>query len=134
MKKDIKNRTDIELLVNIFYEKIVTDEQLGFIFQEIAKVNWSTHLPAMYNFWENIILFTGTYEGNPMNLHKHLHHITPLNETHFDRWNQLFICTVDELFEGKKANLAKQRAISISGIIKEKILEYQQGIKKIYWY
>lgn len=127
MKKDIANRTDIELLVNTFYEKVVADKQLGFIFQEIAKVNWSTHLPVMYNFWENIILCTGTYEGNPMNLHKRLHHITSLNETHFDQWESLFICTIDELFEGPKANLAKQRAISISGIIKEKILEYQQG-------
>jgi hypothetical protein len=44
----------------------------------------------------------------------------------------LFICTVDKLFEGTKANLAKQRAISISGIIKEKIFQYQLGINKIY--
>ncbi len=127
MKKDIENRTDIELLVNVFYAKVLADKQLGFIFQEMAKVNWSTHLPTMYDFWENIILYTGTYEGNPMNLHQHLHHITPLNETHFDKWNQLFLSAVDELFEGEKASLARQRALSISGIIKEKILEYQQA-------
>ncbi len=121
MKKDIKNRADIELLVNVFYSKVLADKQLGFIFQNMAKVNWSTHIPTMYNFWENIILFTGTYEGNPMNLHQHLHHITPLNESHFNQWNHLFTTTVDELFEGANASLAKQRAISISGIIAEKI-------------
>ena len=88
MKKDIENRTDIELLVNIFYAKVVKDEQLGFIFQEIAKVNWQTHLAIMYDFWENIILFTGTYQGNPMNLHQHLHHIAPLKASHFQQWNQ----------------------------------------------
>jgi len=131
MKKDIENRTDIELLVNIFYGKVLEDKQLGFIFQKMAKVDWSTHLPAMYNFWENIILCSGTYEGNPMNLHKRLHHITPLNETHFDKWNLLFISTVDELFEGGNANLTKQRAINISDIIKGKLLEYQQEIKDI---
>ncbi len=120
MKKDIKNRTDIELLVNVFYSKVLADKQLGFIFQNMAKVNWATHIPTMYNFWENIILFTGTYEGNPMNLHQHLHHITPLNESH------LFTTTVDELFEGANANLAKQRAISISGIIAEKIKNERQ--------
>jgi len=125
-KKDIEDRNDIELLVNVFYAKVLADNLLGYIFQETANVNWSTHFPAMYNFWENIILFTGTYEGNPMNLHKHLHHITPLNKTHFERWNQLFTSTVDGLFEGKKADLAKQRALSISSIIKEKILDYQQ--------
>jgi len=125
MKKDIRNRSDIELLVNTFYEKIKADKELGFIFQEVAHVNWSAHLPVMYDFWENIILYTGTYEGNPMNLHRHLHHITPLNENHFDQWNHLFSGTVDELFEGVNANLAKQRAISISVCMKEKILEDQ---------
>lgn len=77
----------------------------------------------MYNFWENIILFTGNYDGNQMNLHQHLHHITPLNAAHFIKWNQLFICTADELFEGQKDSLAKQRAVSISKIIKKKIFD-----------
>ena len=121
MKKDIKTRADIELLVNVFYSKILADKQLGFIFQNMAKVNWSIHIPTMYNFWENIILFTGSYEGNPLNLHQHLHHITPLNESHFNQWNLLFTTTVDELFEGANASLAKQRAISISNIIAENI-------------
>lgn len=131
MKNDIVNRADIELLVDTFYDKVLADKQLGFIFQEVAKVNWVTHLPVMYNFWENIILFTGTYEGNPMTLHKHLHHIKPLNETHFDQWNRLFISTVNDLFEGPKATIARQHAISISGIIMENILEYQKDIKNM---
>ena len=131
MIKDIVNRTDIELLVNYFYGKIVESKELGFIFQEVAKVNWSTHLPTMYDFWENIILFSGNYKGNPLHLHKNLHYIKPLNETHFDEWNRLFIDAVDELFEGSKADLAKQRAISISEIIKKNILEYQQEISEL---
>lgn len=125
MKKDIKTRKDIELLVNTFYEKVSADKELGFIFKEVAKVNWSTHLPAMYNFWENIILFSGNYEGNPLNLHKHLHHIKPLKDTHFDQWNKLFIRTIDELFEGTNASLAKLRAISISDILMKNIMEYR---------
>lgn len=131
LKKDIVNRRDIELLVNTFYDKVMADKELGFIFQEVAKVNWPSHLNTMYNFWENIILFSGSYEGNPMNLHKHLHHIKPLNAAHFDRWNQLFICTVDELFEGNKARLARQRAVSISNIIRDKILEYHEQTGKL---
>ena len=131
MKKDIENRIDIELLVNIFYAKVIKDEQLGFIFQEIAKVNWQTHLAIMYDFWENIILFTGTYQGNPMNLHQHLHHIVPLETAHFDKWNQLFTETLDELFVGKNADLARQKAVSISAIIQEKIVSYQIGSSSI---
>lgn len=129
MKKDIENRTDIELLVNTFYKKVIADKKLGYIFNDVALVNWSTHFVIMYDFWENIILFTGSYEGNPVNLHKHLHHIQPLDKTHFNRWNKLFLESVDQLFEGAKADLAKERAMSISGIIRNKVLEYQNGSK-----
>lgn len=129
LKKDIENRYDIELMVDAFYKKVLADKQLGFIFQDVAKVNWSTHIPLLYDFWENVIFFTGSYEGNPVNLHKHLHAIEPLNKTHFDRWNKLFILTIDQLFEGSKAELAKERAISISGIIRDKVLEYQETIR-----
>jgi len=129
MTKDITTRTDVALLVNAFYAKVIADKELGPIFHEIANVNWTTHLSAMVDFWENIILFTGTYEGNPMNLHQHLHYIAPLNETHFGRWNNLFIKTVDELFEGAKASLAKHRALSISWIIKKKLLACQREQK-----
>ena len=83
----------------------------------------------MYNFWENAILFTGTYEGNPINLHKHLNRIQPLNKTHFNRWNTLFVRTVNELFKGSKADLAKERALKISGIIIKNIQEYQKKLK-----
>jgi len=131
LKKDIVSRADIESLVNTFYDKVIADKQLGFIFQKVAKVNWSTHLPAMYNYWENIILFTGSYDGNPMNLHMHLHDIKPLNAAHFDQWNYLFINTINELFQGKRAELAKERALSISRIIQENILEYQRANKTI---
>lgn len=129
MKKDIDNRKDIELLVNTFYKKVIADNKLGYIFNDVALVNWSTHFVIMYDFWENVILFTGSYEGNPVDLHKHLHHIQPLDKTHFNRWNKLFLDTVTELFEGPKADLAKERALSISGIINKKILEYRNGLK-----
>ncbi len=129
MKKDIENRKDIELLVNTFYTKVIADKKLGYIFNDVALVNWSTHLLVMYNFWENVILFTGSYEGNPINLHKHLHHIQPLDKFHFNRWNTLFVKTVNELFKGSKADLAKERALKISGIISENIQEYQKKPK-----
>lgn len=129
MKKDIENRKDIELLVNNFYTKVIADKKLGYIFNDVALVNWSTHLLVMYNFWENVILFTGSYEGNPINLHKHLHYIQPLDKFHFNRWNTLFLKTVNELFKGSKADLAKERALKISGIISENIQEYQKKSK-----
>ena len=131
MKNDIENRTDIALLVNSFYEQVKKDEVIGFIFNDVVKINWETHLPLMYDFWENALFFTGTYSGNPMNLHQHLHHIRPLNSKHFTQWILLFNTTVDKLFKGEKANLAKQRATSIASIMAEKILQYQKDNKLV---
>jgi hemoglobin len=62
----------------------------------------------MFDFWENTI-FTGTYSGNLMESHKKLHNIFPFTEEYFRRWVAIFTASVDDLFEGEKALLAKQR-------------------------
>src|SRR4030095_15416623 len=114
MKRDIENRRNIETLVNHFYEKVKSDPIIGYIFTDIAHVNWEKHLPVMYSFWEDAIFYTGTYNGNPMQIHQHLHRVANLKTEHFEQWIRLFTSSVDELFEGDNANLIKQRAISIS--------------------
>jgi len=82
-----------------------------------VNVNWEKHLPVMYKFWENAIFYSGGYLGNPLIVHKHLNKLFPLTTEHFVEWNKLFLGTVDELFEGQNANLAKQRALSISTVM-----------------
>jgi hemoglobin len=128
MKKDIANRDDIILLINTFYEKVKKDQLIGYIFNDVAKVNWEKHMPVMYDFWENVIFFTGTYTGNPMAAHKQLHQKTPLNAEHFQEWIKLFTQTVDGLFEGDKAELTKQRAISIATVMQIKIVHGHEYI------
>ena len=122
MKTDIKNNKDIKLLVDTFYERIKVDTRIGFLFTEIAKVDWEKHLPTMYSFWENIIFHTGDYNGNPMLKHKELHAHFPLNEAHFIRWMVLFSETVDSLFTGPTATEIKQRAENISAAMMYKTL------------
>jgi hemoglobin len=121
MSTDIRDRTDIQVLVDTFYEKVRADETIGYLFNEVAKVNWAQHLPRMYDFWENILFQTGSFKGNPMVAHVQLHQQSPLNAAHFDRWQQLFLATVDELFEGDKAELIKQRARSIATMMQIKV-------------
>lgn len=122
MKTDIKNNTDIKLLVDTFYDRIKLDARIGFLFTEVAMVNWEMHLPKMYSFWENILFHTGDYNGNPMLKHKELHEKYPLNEAHFMRWMMLFSETVDSLFTGPKATEIKQRAENISVTMMHKTL------------
>ncbi len=120
-KHDIRNRKDIELMVNHFYEKVKQDDVVGFIFNDVAKVNWDDHLPVMYDFWESILFFTGGYSGNPMITHRKLNNIISLTKEHFDRWLKLFLATIEENFDGEKAELAKQRAMSIATVIQVKL-------------
>ena len=122
MKKDIRTRRDIERLVDRFYDKVKADDLLGPVFNDVARVNWEKHLPVMYDFWDNTIFFSGTYSGNPMLLHQHLHGRFALTEAHFHRWIDLFNATIDEFFSGDNASMAKQRAESIAVVIRSKIL------------
>lgn len=123
MEKDITSRVDIEKLVTAFYEKVLADPLLGPVFNGRKSINWEKHIPVMCDFWENILFYTGTYTGNPVNLHQHLHKMMPLDKTHFQQWNILFIEAVDAHFSGKNALLIKQRALNISGIIQDNLLK-----------
>jgi hemoglobin len=119
MKTDILGNGELKLLIDTFYEKVKVDPVIGFMF---AHVNWEQHLPVMYSFWENTLFYTGGYSGNPLKVHQNINNRCPLTQDHFNQWQNLFIETVDELFEGEKAELAKQRALSISTVMKIKIM------------
>lgn len=56
MNPDLQNRSDIQTLINDFYAQVREDETIGYIFNDVAKVNWETHLPKIADFWE-ITLF-----------------------------------------------------------------------------
>lgn len=118
---DISTSADVRLLIDQFYNKVRADEMLGFIFDEVAQVDWPHHLPIMYQFWEFLLLDTpDAYRGNPIQKHMDLHRKHPLKAKHFDRWLALFHSTVDEHFQGPKAEDAKFRAFAISETWKPK--------------
>ncbi len=125
MKKDIETIEDIKVLIDHFYKLAIKDPLIGHIFTTTIKVNWEKHLPVMYSFWENTLFYTGSYTGNPMMIHQRIHRVANLTAQQFDRWTALFTSTVDNHFEGEKADLAKNRALSISAIMKIKILNCQ---------
>jgi hemoglobin len=115
--KDIRSIQDIKLLVDKFYEKVNNDNLLSWIFNDLSKVDWKTHLPVMYDFWSSILLGTKTYKGQPFDVHLYL----PVEKKHFERWVSLFSKTVDENFSGPIAEEAKLRANTISEIFQYKI-------------
>lgn len=107
---DIRNDADIKKLVHAFYSKVEQDERLGYIFNDIADVDWDHHLPKMVDFWSNLLFQTRRYEGRPLRKHMPL----PIKPDDFHRWLALFYETVDEHFTGEKAEHAKEMAAKIA--------------------
>ena len=118
---DIASRKDIEFLMKNFYDKVKKDNTIGPIFNDIAKVNWEHHIPIICDFWETLLLDAASYRKNVMEVHFILNRKIPLEEKHFQVWLQLFSATVDELFSGKNAEMAKTKARSIAALMQFKI-------------
>ena len=121
MKKDISNIQDIKLLVDVFYGKVREDGKLKDIFNNKIENRWPEHLQKMYNFWQTVLLEEHTYYGSPFMPHAKL----PVNLEHFERWLQLFFTTVDDLFEGEKAEQAKWQGQRMAEMFHAKI-EYHK--------
>lgn len=115
--QDISNLDDIKLLVNTFYDKVQKDDLIGPIFNEKMLGRWPEHLEKMYRFWQTLLLEQHTYSGSPFPPHKHL----PVNQSHFDRWMEIFTTVVDSLFVGKLAEEAKVRAANMAYMFNYKI-------------
>ncbi len=119
--KDIISRDDIELLVKQFYLKVRKNETLGYIFDDVMKIDWGHHMPILVDFGETILLDSASYRRNAMAVHFGVNKKIKLQPLHFSAWLALFDSTVDEYFQGEKASLAKTRAHSIAGLMQLKI-------------
>jgi hemoglobin len=121
MKKEIENRKDLVLLLNTFYRKAFKDELIGRFFTEVVPLDLETHIPVIADFWEAVIFGKHGYRKNVMEVHQHIHQLSAIKKEHLDRWVKLFTETADELFEGEKAILLKQRAASIATLMDIKL-------------
>lgn len=112
---DIQNAQDVDKLVLHFYrDKVLDDPIIGFLFTDVANIDIEEHLPKVSGFWQKVLLGSNTYQGKMFLVHEQLNNKVTLNEHHFVRWLYLFEQTIDELFEGKIAELAKKRARSVA--------------------
>ena len=126
--KDILILEDIRNLVDRFYEKVRQDELLGPVFNDRIQDRWPQHLEKMYGFWQTVLLGEQAYYGSPFPPHAQL----PIDQSHFERWMELFTSTVNELFSGEKANEAKWRAGRMAQMFQSKIDYYRaRGFKHL---
>ena len=124
--KELTNREDIYLLVSTFYSAVREDALIGPVFNTlIREEDWPAHLNRMADFWECNLFFRPTFKGNPGKAHQKVdiayHYQT--NGPHYERWVALWCQTVDILFEGQNATLAKIRAAKMGKQLLAKVME-----------
>jgi hemoglobin len=123
----IETRADCEQLVRAFYGRALVDPIIGFLFTDVAKLDLEAHVPRITNFWETILLGAHSYGGGAFRPHVELHLKVPLTRGHFDRWLYLWSMTVDELFAGKRAELAKAHANRVAAAFASRLQSIEQS-------
>jgi hemoglobin len=111
--RDIETSEDITLLIREFYSRLLTLEEFKPIF---AQVDFEKHVPHIVHFWSFVLLDTEGYKTNVFEKHLPL----PIKPHQFDIWLELFTASVDTVFKGEKADLAKQRATVLAFTFKNK--------------
>lgn len=107
--KDITTNDDVKHLVDTFYARAQKDEFIGPIFEQFIR-NWDEHHIKLYQFWRTVILKQAAYRAKPVQMHFKM----DLTQAHFDRWLVIWKGTVDDLFEGENAEVAKYRGMKMS--------------------
>ncbi len=113
---DVRHRKDIEAIVAEFYKTTSADPIIGFIFNDVAKIDLTSHLPLICDFWEDA-LFSGEqkrYTRNTLSVHLELAQKVTLRAGHFTRWLYLFERAVDHNAAGQQAERMKQRANNVA--------------------
>jgi hemoglobin len=108
--RDITTHEDCERLVRAVYGRALTDPIIGYLFTEIAQLDLEAHVPKIAAFWDTVLLGARSYRGGAFAPHAGLHLKAPLRREHFERWLWLWHGTVDALFAGERAELAKSHA------------------------
>ena len=118
---DLNGRADIIVLVDRFYDRVRADALLGPIFDGVARVNWETHLPKLYDFWDTVMFRANTFRGNLIGAHARLIPAAAMGKELFDHWLGLFRKTVAENFDGPNAEHIVRCAEDMANVIYSKI-------------
>ena len=125
--RDIETKDDINDVITCFYEQMLKDSIVGYIFTDVAKIELEAHLPIIVNFWSDILFAQKQYSGNVLQKHLNLNQLIKLTPGHFTRWLYLFNRAIDENYAGINANSMKERAESVAKTISAKLTERKRG-------
>jgi hemoglobin len=113
---DLDSPVEVAEMVRRFYQDVAQDDLLGPLFNDVAQVDWSDHLPKLTAFWSRALLGIEGYQGNPFRSHSEIHARSPFTVAHFERWLQLFHETVELGWVGPNATRALELAHNVARV------------------
>jgi hemoglobin len=110
------SEAQIGALLHLFYTKVRADPELGPVFgREIADDEWPAHMAVIQDFWSAVMLKSGRYKGNPLQVHKEMEGVSP---ELFKRWLALFAEACREMLPPDLADAMHGRAVQIAESLK----------------
>ena len=120
--RDLDAPDEIAEMVRRFYSDVAQDDLLGPMFNDVARVDWSEHLPKLTAFWCRALLGRAGYQGNPFRAHALVHAKRSFTPAHFERWLMLFDETLALGWIGPNTDRARQLASTVAGVHSHQLL------------
>jgi hemoglobin len=121
--RDLDDPAEVNELVRRFYADVAQDDLLGPMFNDVAKVDWSEHIPKLTAFWCRALLGIPGYAGNPFRSHKQVHQQRAFTPAHFRRWLELFEDTVSLGWAGPNADRALTLAHDVARVHSDQLTD-----------
>jgi hemoglobin len=119
--KDIETQDDLYFLVDNFYQRLLSDSSISYIFTDVVKIKLEEHLPILVTFWSQAIFDTGGYFKNLTKIHLDINEKEKLTPEIFTIWLNHFNAAVDNNFIGNNAEKIKTQALSLATVMQIKI-------------
>lgn len=121
-RRDLTDRAQIHDLVVAFYRELVFDDLLGPVFDEVAEVDWTLHIPKLIDFWCQVLLGQPGYDGYMLGAHQAVNQLERFRPEHFDRWYSLWVESIDARWVGPIAETAKAHATHMAGVLAPRLI------------
>jgi len=136
--KDVNHNDDLIDIIARFYDSILKDPIIGFIFTDVVKIELEHHLPIIVDFWADVLFVESSadlsqpinkkrYTGNTLQKHLDINQKLALKPGHFTRWLHLFDLAVDDRHAGPNAEAMKKRAEVVAKSISAAIVKQKRG-------
>ena len=121
--KDIETPEDIHRIVSTFYDLLLQDQSISYLFTDVVVIKLEEHLPILVTFWSQALLGTGGYFNNLTQIHLDLHQKSALTPELFQIWLSHFNVAIDRHHQGFNCERMKTQALNLATVMQIKIAQ-----------